>query len=111
MTTDIDSYVIDNRVEEFVYMTEGGYSREEILKGERIMLSVSTSSTYSLSISQSLTVRCRAVSRIQHLFLLLALLLGSTNLESRRLRYPNSNSFEVPHGSYPSRSSILESET
>ncbi|GAA5993901.1 hypothetical protein JCM5350_000116 [Sporobolomyces pararoseus] len=25
-------------VEEFVYMTEGGYSREEILKGERIML-------------------------------------------------------------------------
>lgn len=26
-------------VEEFVYMTEGGYSREEILKGERIMLS------------------------------------------------------------------------
>lgn len=56
MTTDIDSYVIDDRVEEFVYMTEGGYSREEILKGERIMLSVSTSSTYSLSISKSLTV-------------------------------------------------------
>ncbi|GAA5963351.1 hypothetical protein JCM21900_002047 [Sporobolomyces salmonicolor] len=25
-------------VEEFVYMTEGGYSKEEILKGERIML-------------------------------------------------------------------------
>lgn len=28
-------------VEEFVYMTEGGYSREEILKGERIILAVS----------------------------------------------------------------------
>ena len=26
-------------VEEFVYMTDGGYSREEILKGERIVLS------------------------------------------------------------------------
>ena len=28
-------------VEEFVYMTEGGYNKEEILKGERIILQVS----------------------------------------------------------------------
>ena len=26
------------RVEEFVFMTEGGYNKEDILKGERIML-------------------------------------------------------------------------
>lgn len=28
-------------VDEFVFMTEGGYTREEILKGERIILQVS----------------------------------------------------------------------
>ena len=31
--------IIAPSVEEFVYMTDGGYSREEILKGERIVLS------------------------------------------------------------------------
>jgi hypothetical protein len=28
-------------VEEFVYMTEGGYNKDEILKGERIILQAS----------------------------------------------------------------------
>ena len=34
--------IIAPSVEEFVFMTEQGYTKDEILKGERIVLSVST---------------------------------------------------------------------
>lgn len=76
-------------VEEFVYMTEGGYSREEILKGERIILAVSHRRRFlrlihlflvtdefllSLSSSPDLELQC--------LYLLLSILLGSSYLES-----------------------------
>lgn len=36
-------------VEEFVYMTENGYTREEILKGEKILLTVSIWPSFSPS--------------------------------------------------------------
>ena len=74
-----------NSVEEFVYMTEGGYNKEEILKGERIILQVRRGvvpkflSTFRAD---------RAVSdyldpQVRHLVILFAIQLGSKDLQGR----------------------------
>lgn len=65
------SYLSLKSVDEFVLMTEQGYGREEILKGERIILQVRPVSP-SISKDRSLTLG-GAESRIQHLSLLLSL--------------------------------------
>lgn len=51
-------------------MTEGGYTRDEILKGERIILQVSK---IDLTLSFSTDESTLTESRIQHLTLLLSL--------------------------------------
>jgi hypothetical protein len=61
-------------VDEFVYMTENNYSREEILKGERIILAVSFLRLASCLLC--LTGFLPAVPRLQDLDVLLAVLVG-----------------------------------
>ena len=65
-----------NSVDEFVFMTEKGYNKEEIIKGERIILQVrrDVPSGRFDEIDERI-----AVTRIQHFSLLLAVFLGSTN--------------------------------
>lgn len=91
-------------VDEFVFMTEGGYSKEEILKGERIILQVSavpclsSSSTAEASMRREkglLIVRfaracvcaCLFVldTEFSHFCVLLAIFMGSTDQQSGRL--------------------------
>lgn len=54
-------------------MTEGGYTRDEILKGERIILQVSK---FDLTLSFFIDKSTLIESRIQHLTLLFSLQLG-----------------------------------
>lgn len=67
-------------VDEFVYMTENNYTREEILKGERIILAVSTP-RYTLKRGPDSLL----VSGLQDIQLLLTVLVGQEDQQSGRL--------------------------
>ena len=98
--------------EEFVYMTENGYTRDDILKGEKILLAVSI--CRSCHLHRDTCPYCflffyHADPRVQNLSLLLALLMASSHFQSRRLRYPDAHSFEIPHGANLARPSLFKS--
>jgi hypothetical protein len=54
-------------VEEFVYMTENGYTRDDILKGEKILLNVSPSAEILWSISHCLFCSLVSIPLLQTL--------------------------------------------
>ena len=75
--------IIAPSVDEFVFMTENGYSKEEILKGERIILSVSRSPrSLPLRKCRPLT-RSIADARFQRLQILHSLFVAQAHFQSR----------------------------
>lgn len=99
-------------VEEFVYMTENGYTRDDILKGEKILLAVSLHCYCHLHSELPLPFFTFHLPdpRLQNLSLLFALLMASSHFQSRRLRYSNAHAFEIPHGAHLVRPPLLKSQ-